>query len=390
MKGLVKGMKCLACNNEEWLTLCDPHPTRSITTSGMLVPEPLGKSQCSDCGMVQRTRKPFLGLTDFYEKNYALYYDRPGTLQFNRTRYRQIAEWVAAAVSIPPKRILEVGSGRGWAMAEMSTLFPGAVVQGVEPALENSEAARSLGLDVFTGRLEEFPADGEGFDLIYSNHVIQHVVDPVAFMAQHRALLRKDGIAVITVQDARLLTNELLYSDQNYSFLPAHLLPLAEKGGLVLAGLTLAPHEIEGIRHSQMAVLGRSGSCMSSGAIPGSPSLRALYADRQKYLTAWQSLDQVLVEAISESVRVFNFGAGMYSFLLACYCPNYWARVAACLVDGQSAEFFGKTVADPASISFMKGDHIVLGTRPSAQSDLARRLAMLGPKVTRFDDRIAA
>jgi SAM-dependent methyltransferase len=383
-------MKCLVCNNEKWLALCDPHARRSITTSGMLVSEPLGKSQCSECGMVQRTRRPFLGLTDFYEKNYALYYDRPGTQAFNRTRYRQIAEWVAGAVSVRPKRILEVGCGRGWAMAEMVSLFPDSVVQGLEPAVKNSEAARSVGLDVFTGRLEEFPTDGEGFDLIYSNHVIQHVVDPVAFMAQHRALLKEDGVAVITVQDARLLTNELLYSDQNYSFLPEHFQRLTEEGGLVLAALNIAPHEIEGVRHSQMIVLRRSGSKIPSGAIPSSPSLEGLFGARQKYLMAWQSLDQVLVEAIRDSGRVFNFGAGMYSFLLACYCPNYWERVTACLVDGQSAEFFGKKVTDPASVSFTRGDHIVLGTRPSAQNDLARRLERLGPKVTRFDDRIAA
>ena len=65
--------------------------------------------------------------------------------------------------------------------------------------------------------------------MIYSNHVIQHVVDPVAFLKQHAALLSDDGIALVTVQDARLQTNELLYSDQNYSFMPRHFLPLAER-----------------------------------------------------------------------------------------------------------------------------------------------------------------
>jgi SAM-dependent methyltransferase len=386
----MKDMKCIACNGGKWLALCDPHPSRSITTSGLMVPEPLGKSHCDECGMVQRTRRPFLGLTDFYEKNYALYYDRPGTHQFNRTRYRQIAEWVAQAAAVGPKRILEVGCGRGWAMAEVSRLFPEAVVKGLEPAVENSAAARATGLDVFTGRLEEFPTNGPGFDLIYSNHVIQHVVDPIAFMAQHKALLTEQGIAVVTVQDARSLTNELLYSDQNYSFLPEHFVRLAAKSGLVLTDVRIAPHEVEGVRHSQMAILRRTGAGVFEAIVPTVASLQMLYGARQKYLTAWQSLDQVLVAATAGSDRVFNFGAGMYSFLLACYCPRYWERVAECLVDGQCAEFFGKKVSDPAVVSFRKGDHIVLGTRPSAQGDLAPRLARLGPKVSRWDDRIAA
>lgn len=62
-------MKCVACGNQNWLSLPDPHPSRSITTSGMMVAEPLGKSHCANCGLVQRTRAKFLGLTDFDEKN---------------------------------------------------------------------------------------------------------------------------------------------------------------------------------------------------------------------------------------------------------------------------------------------------------------------------------
>jgi tRNA G46 methylase TrmB len=84
-----------------------------------------------------------LGLTDFYEKNYSLYYDRPGTHQFNWTRYRQIAEWGAHAAAVGPKRILEVGCGRGWAMAEMSRLFPEAIVKGLEPAIDQTHHRNS-------------------------------------------------------------------------------------------------------------------------------------------------------------------------------------------------------------------------------------------------------
>jgi SAM-dependent methyltransferase len=387
---MLRDEKCVACGCQTWLDLCDPHPTRSITTSGMLVPEPLGKCHCTTCGMVQRTRRPFLGLTDFYERNYGLYYDRPGSWQFNRTRYRQIAEWVAKAAPFRPKRILEVGCGRGWAMREMAQLFEGSSLVGLEPALDNSAAARRAGLDVFTGRLEEFPNDGRGFDLIYSNHVIQHVVDPIAFLAQHAALLAPDGMAVISVQDARLPTNELLYSDQNHSFLPEHFLSLARQSGLVLAEVKIAPPDIEGVRHSQMAVLRRSGSMIAASQLPATPSLTDLYEARQTYLRAWQALDARLVAEVRDADRVFNFGAGMYGFLLACYCPNYWQGVTACLVDGESAEFFGKPVIDPASVSFTKGDQIVLGTRPAAQAALARRLQALGPRITRWDDQIAA
>jgi SAM-dependent methyltransferase len=356
----------------------------------MMVSDPLGKSHCATCGMVQRTRFKFLGLTDFYEKNYALYYDRPGVEGFNQARYGQIAAWVSDAVSFEPERILEVGCGRGWTMREMTKRFPGAKLKGLEPAIENSAAGRAAGLDIVTARLDEYPVDGPGFDLIYSNHVIQHVVDPVLFLAQHAPLLSEAGVAVVTVQDAREQTNELLYSDQNFSFMPAHFAALARRAGLVLTDVVIAPSDVEGIRHSQMALLRRAGTCVAGESLPGVNSLDTLFVARRDYLLAWKALDAALAEATEGADRIFNFGAGMYSFLLACYCPKYWNSVTSCMVDGQSAEFFSKPVVDPASISFGLRDLIVLGTRPSAQRDIARRFEARGQKVIRWDDRIVA
>ncbi len=159
----------------------------------MIVADPLGKSHCRICGLVQRTRAKFMGMTDFYEKNYALYYDRPGTEHFNQLRYGQIVDWILKVVQVEPKRILEVGCGRGWAMREISKRFPAAEIKGVEPAKENSAAGRAAGLDIATARLEEYHVDGPGFDLIYSNHVIQHVVDPVAFLGDKERSSRRSA-----------------------------------------------------------------------------------------------------------------------------------------------------------------------------------------------------
>ena len=217
---------CSLCGSANWIRLPDPHATRSVTTSGVLVDQSLGKSQCTSCGLVQRTAYPFLGLGDFYQKSYSQYYDRPGTEQFNRDRYRQIATWICSAGGLGerPTSVLEVGCGRGWTLREMRAILPSARLSGIEPAVENSEIARRNGFDVFTGTLGEAPRGGQQYDLIYSNHVLQHTVDPVKFLADHKPLLAEGGRVVVSIQDAsqtierdsvqrsKLLTNASAFS----------------------------------------------------------------------------------------------------------------------------------------------------------------------------------
>ena len=83
---------CQVCRKNNWLNLPDPVSDRAITTAGRIDSEPLGKAQCADCGFVQRIHARFLGDTDYYEQDYAKYYERPGTTQFHIARYRVLAE----------------------------------------------------------------------------------------------------------------------------------------------------------------------------------------------------------------------------------------------------------------------------------------------------------
>src|SRR6266849_5886660 len=112
--------QCIVCGSREWLRLPDPSACRSVTTSGIIIDETLGKCQCSCCGLVQRTEYRYLGNTDFYERQYASYYDRPGNEIFNRERYADTARWVSSAYrDSQPDSIVEVGCGRGWTLREM-------------------------------------------------------------------------------------------------------------------------------------------------------------------------------------------------------------------------------------------------------------------------------
>jgi len=278
-------------------------------------------------------------------------------------------------------------------MAELSQLYPSAKVIGVEPSIENSAIARQKGLEVFTGKLAEFDPQ-EKYDLVFSNHVLQHTIDPAAFIEDHSRLLTEEGIAVLIVQDASTPSNELLYSDQNYSFLPSHLKNLANKAGMDVVDWQHAP-DIEGLRYSQMLVFRKSRGeseniAQTKLGCDQSVVLETIYEKRRSYLDAWSLLDCCLLKRIASSNRIFNFGAGMYGALLACYCDQYWARVESCIVDDFNGDFLGKPVFALNDILLEKEDAVVLGIRPSLQKAFFDRLRQTEAHIVRWDDLVNA
>jgi hypothetical protein len=91
------------------------------------------------------------------------------------------------------------------------------------------------------------------------------------------------------------------------------------------------------------------------------------------YLNNWAALDAHLLAAIAGARRVFNLGGGLWSSVLAAYCPKYWARVECCLVDGFAGECMGKAVRPRESVELSASDVVVLGTNPYVQQGLVAR-----------------
>ncbi|TDP71395.1 class I SAM-dependent DNA methyltransferase [Roseateles toxinivorans] len=388
-------LHCFYCSSRSWLRLPDPHPDRSLTTSCILVNESLGKSQCADCGLVQRTAHPFLGLGDFYQRQYAPYYERLGVEEFNAERYRQLAEWVgelAGLAARPAASVLEIGCGRGWTLEALRAQFPDLTLAGVEPSLDNSTIAREQGFEVLTGTLQQvLPQIDRRFDVLFSNHVLQHTVDPVQFLADHLPLLAEDGLVVLSMQDASSPSNELLFSDQNFSLTPAHLAGFGRRAGLEPIAVLPAPPERAGLYLSMLAVFKRAAPAPRPEApVPDEASRKALFDSRQHYLSQWAALDAGLQERAAGAVRLVNFGAGMFSSLLAAYAPKCWARVEACVVDGQGGQFSGLQVY-PSMDALPAGETpaVVMGVRPWIQPALSARLAGQGYRCIRWDDLVS-
>ncbi|HEV7233163.1 MAG TPA: bifunctional 2-polyprenyl-6-hydroxyphenol methylase/3-demethylubiquinol 3-O-methyltransferase UbiG [Sphingorhabdus sp.] len=110
------------------------------------------------------------------------------------------------------KRALDVGCGAGLLCEPLARL--GAEVTGVDAAPDNIDAARAhavqsgLQIDYRAGELAD---QGLGkFDVITSMEVIEHVIDPAAFVAELARHLKPDGLLLLSTPNRTAVSRLLL------------------------------------------------------------------------------------------------------------------------------------------------------------------------------------
>jgi SAM-dependent methyltransferase len=383
-------MECIVCGGESWAVIPDPVPNRSITTAAIIIDRGLGKSQCMACGFVARTGDVFVGNSDYYEEKYADYYRRPGAEVYDAHRYDIMATWLAGALgAFVPERIVDVGCGAGWSLSAMRTRYPDATFDGIEPSKANSALARARGFDVRNFKVGAAAADASGYDLVYSKNVLTHVLDPRGFFAGLKDMLRSGGrIAIITV-DGTVPSSEMLWVDNNYSYLPIHVLRLAEQAGLVPLHFERNPPDIT-ILNKQLMVFGESGTPDDTiaGLLRERVDPERIYAERVAYMRAWRNINDQLADDVRGCTRVVNFGASMWTWLLAGFCPDYWSRVDECTVDGFGGRCVDKPVVAFEEMNLGAGDALVLGLNPVTQDRFIRRFAGGPFRVVRWDHQV--
>jgi SAM-dependent methyltransferase len=106
------------------------------------------------------------------------------------------------------KKMLELGSGYGMLLAVARREF-GIEAFGVEPA-EQFEGTYTIGCEVLRemgvseaivkkGRAEEIPFENDGFDLIYSSNVLEHVHDPSRVFKESLRVVKPGGHIVAII-----------------------------------------------------------------------------------------------------------------------------------------------------------------------------------------------
>jgi ubiquinone/menaquinone biosynthesis C-methylase UbiE len=393
---VVKHHTCDVCAKNEWRELPEPGINRSVTTTGKIVERTLAKSLCNSCGLVRRGRDTFLGLGEYYEEEYAPYFERPGTEKFHRRRYQCLVDWMSTYMpeSFVFSRALDVGCGQGWMMEAMNGRFSSVEFVGVEPSVHNAEIAEGKGFHVLRGKLEELENMSD-YDLVYSNNVLQHVNDVAGFLHSLKSIVSDTGAIIVTCPDGSRPSIDLLWADHNYSFLPQNLVRLGQTLGFETVYVTqsqdnpsIPPSQLllltnNAVFHQHLSELGRKA--MSDNGLDNA-ALTRMFREKSEYLGAFSKLDDYLTKEIAGYSRVYNFGASFWTSIVATYCPHYWGRVQSCLVDADEGltEFMNRPVTQYDAIDHSSDAVVVLGIAPISHGGLAGRLGAGGP-VVRWD-----
>jgi 2-polyprenyl-3-methyl-5-hydroxy-6-metoxy-1,4-benzoquinol methylase len=118
-------------------------------------------------------------------------------------------------------RLLEIGCGNGAAMRRMAEL--GWEVEGVDFDEKAVELARSSGLEVRLGSIDAQGYAADSFDAVVMSHVLEHVPDPRALLAECRRILKPGGRLVSITPNASSWGHKVFGRDWLHLDPPRHL-----------------------------------------------------------------------------------------------------------------------------------------------------------------------
>jgi SAM-dependent methyltransferase len=137
-----------------------------------------------------------------------LYPGRPAELDFSVMWLKAQPAHHAGTVGLAPVRpvrqamgrLLDVGAGNGWLVGHMTSL--GWQAEGLDFDARAVDLARTRGMTVHRGGLLDQGFAQGSFDAVTMSHSIEHVHDPVNWLAEARRILRPGGRLAIATPNA--------------------------------------------------------------------------------------------------------------------------------------------------------------------------------------------
>ena len=159
---------------------------------------------CRNCGLVfQSPRMTEAESAAFYAEEYRLLQEgsRDPTSRNRKAQTGRAASLLGFArpVISSVTRHLDIGCSMGVLLQHFQGVFHNQAV-GVEPGEAHRKHAREKGLTVYTTLDELEEAGEERFDLVSMAHVLEHLIDPIAYIRHLReSLLAGDGKLILEV-----------------------------------------------------------------------------------------------------------------------------------------------------------------------------------------------
>ena len=160
------------------LDACEACGAQLLPVSGWL-------SRCRQCGFLTSTLQAGSGT------------GIDGLESLRRANFELLLDALRPLGGVSGKRLLEVGSARGWFLE--AACHRGAHVRGIEPDAANAQFSSSRSLSVETGFFPADLADRGPYDVIVFNDVLEHIPRPSTVMQAVEELLVPGGLAVVNL-----------------------------------------------------------------------------------------------------------------------------------------------------------------------------------------------
>src|SRR6185369_158891 len=176
--------------------------------------------RCARCQMIfaNPVRSDFAS-GEYYDREAASYYLSPDKLQSDYANVRFNREIRMFRAHCTGGEVLDVGCSSGAFLFQLQKRFPGEYrVRGIDASGPALDYAEQKGIPVTRGEFvgQQFPMS---FDAVTFWAVLEHVLDPAAFLAKAAAVLRKEGFCFVLVPNLRSLAARLLGVNYRYIYL---------------------------------------------------------------------------------------------------------------------------------------------------------------------------
>ncbi len=210
---------CLLCGSPESKLILTSHDRLFGIASGTY-----SLVECAACGLVRLSPRPTpLQVAGFYAQNY---WFAGGLLEegYRRLVLLDHVRFAERAVrdSKAPGSVLDVGCSGGLFLRMMKE--HGFAVLGLDFSAEAARVAwEKNGIRVLTGDLVTAPIEPGSCSLITMYHVVEHLLDPAAYLRAASRLLHPDGRMIVQVPDRDCWEAALLGKNWTGLDVPRHI-----------------------------------------------------------------------------------------------------------------------------------------------------------------------
>lgn len=347
-----------------------------MRSDGLFFPGKLQKYHCHSCGML------FLSPNSDFQS--LLPYRRSdGTSLSDIKRHHKVSQGICKLIKeiFPYSQgisVLEIGAGNFLTSEYIAKLNPADFITAVEPSPENNNTRSSHNLNIIRGNLEDLRAS-DRFDIIFANHVLEHLPDLQSFVLHCRdQLLKDDGAIFFIVPSNYPASEEILFCDHLYTFTKKAMISFLDKTGIQLA----CSFESDWDPCSTVYVLTKANCTkqipesfhtrMNTSRIHSSEKLKE---SRLIFSRKWNISPTDLINRLDSTKKSVFFGAGEYAQLLRCHFPELYEIVSFHVVSStEGIRSFPKEVYELNEID-LTNKSVVLAVHPTASATVTELLA---------------